>query len=265
MSIPTIVNFTANDKGTATLTRAMPRVDANTEGTHQWDIDLVAGVDEAGADHVAPALPQVGEYLARARDGQGSAQITIKPTSRDLRLTLHTSDGTEVAKDVAAEIRHLRMHLTEKAQNYVARLRLHGLEPAVGAALVSSLGKPLQVTAEPTQQALDFDGVPLGSLVTARTENGTDVFGLLLKRTTAGLVVDNFGVLYTVSRVNAAITLADGWPPFAEGYEDNANRAGTTPDWRDLVTALAAVGDGTTLDQAVVDNALGIPPEAVNG
>ena len=99
----TAVNYTINDTGVATLTHAMPKVDATTEGAQQWDLDLASGVVESDAEHVAPALPQVGEYLARARDGRGSAQLTVKPTDRDVRVSLHTSDGDAVLLNVAAE------------------------------------------------------------------------------------------------------------------------------------------------------------------
>ena len=105
----TIVNFSATDHGTGTLAKAVPRVDPNTEGTQQWDIDFVFGVDEVQARHVEPALPSSSSYLATARDGKGSATITIKPTQRDIRLSLSTTDGESdtVMDDVAAEIRQI--------------------------------------------------------------------------------------------------------------------------------------------------------------
>ena len=62
----TIMNFATADQGIGTLAKAVPRVDPNTDGTQQWDIDAVFGVDEVQADHVAGALPGAGEHLARA-------------------------------------------------------------------------------------------------------------------------------------------------------------------------------------------------------
>lgn len=262
----TAVNYTTADTGTATLTRAVPRVDATTQGTQQWDLDLTSGVVEADAEHVAPALPQVTEYLARARDGQGSAQVTVKPTQRDLRLQLYDSDGGAVLLEASAEIRHLRMHLTEKAQTYTARLRVYGLTPEQGAALVRQLGQPLQVHAAPLQQAFEFDGPALGSLVTG-DNSGEDVYGILTRRTDAGLVIDNFGLVHTVPTTKAAIVLAEGWEAKAEQYAQAVRDGGGAPTWRSVIAALAAVGDGTTLDDAVVEQALAyhLPPEAGAG
>jgi hypothetical protein len=264
----TAVDYTRNDTGTATLARAVPKVDTNTEGTQQWDLDLVSGVAEDDAQHVAPALPQVGEYLARARDGKGSAQITIKPTTRDVRVNLHATDeeGSAVLLEASAEIRHLRMHLTEKAQRYVARLRVYGLTPEQGAALVRNLGQPLRVHVSQAQQEFQFEGPALGSLVGGEHQ-GNKVFGILQQRTDAGLVIDDFGVVYTVPKVESAIELSDGWQEYARQYGKDVRDAGRDPTWRDLILALGSVGDGATLDAEVVAWAVEqhLPPEAGSG
>lgn len=257
-----IVNFAAADNGTGSLVRAVPKVDPNSEGAHQWDIDLVFGVDEEAAEHVAGGLPGVNDHLASAKDGQGSAQITIKPTTRDIRLTLMRGDLI-VAEDVAAEIRHLRMHLTKKAQNYVARLRLHGIPNEVSAQLVAALGKPVQVHVTPSQLSMDF-AAKLGQVVSANVD-GEDIFGVLRKRTKDGMVIDNFGLIHTVDKITAAIQLEGDWELAAKVYAKSVKNAGGAPTWRDLISALAEVGDGATVTSAVVGHALkqyDLPAEA---
>ena len=115
-----------------------------------------------------------------------------------------------------------------------------------------------------SQQSLEFAGPVLGSLVTATGPDGSDVFGILHRRTDDGVVIDNFGLVHTATEIKAAITLADGWQAMAEQYGQAVRDGDGVPGWRNLIVALAAVGDGITLDAAVVDQALAyhLPPEA---
>jgi hypothetical protein len=74
-------------------------------------------------------------------------------------------------------------------------------------------------------------------------------------------------VLYTIQSTKAAITLAEGWEDQSQKYAALVNEGEGAPTWRSLIAALAAVGDGTTLDDAVVEQALvyHLPPEAGSG
>jgi len=266
----TIVNFTVADKGIGTLARAVPRVDPNSEGAQQWDVDAVFGVDEVQADHVDGALPQAGEYLARARDGKASATITIKPSQRDVRLTMRTTgdDPQPVLQDTAAEIRHLKLALTEKAQAYTARLRLYGLTPDQGAALLRCLGKPVELQVEPLQLDMDFGtDAPLGAVVSGH-DGMDDVFGVLKQKRGAQYVLDDFGVLHTIGGITAALDLGDGAAPQAATFAQRVRDNGGDPSWRTLVAAMGAAG-ADSLTDAVIDHAVSmhLPPEAgvVNG
>lgn len=250
----TIVDFTAVDAGKATLTRAVPKADATTEGTIQWDIDLVSGVDEVQAGHMAGPMPNAMELYARARDGKASATVTIRPTARDIRLTLVGDDG-DVLKDVRAEIRHLKMTLTEKAQVSVARLRLFGLTTEQSAGLLAYLGKPMGVASVPIQQSFDFATVEIGSVVTAN-DGINDLYGVLTQRHDDHLVIDDFGVLHTVTALNAVVVLADGWQDHAGTYQNAVDEVKGAPSWRYLMSALAEVGVDNTLDEAVTTKAL---------
>jgi hypothetical protein len=259
----TIVDFTATDQGTGTLARAVPRVDPAADGAQQWDIDLVFAVDEVQADHVEGALPQAGEYLARARDGKGSATITIKPTDRDVRLTLRDTDGEVVLEDVAAEVRQIKMALTEKAQAYTARLRLYGMRPDQGAQLLAYLGGALQLHTQPAQLSMDFGtDAPLGALVTG-SDGMEDVFGVLYQKRGESYVIDDFGVLHTVGELTASIPLGPDGQDVAQRYADQVRADDGSPTWRDLVAAMAATGCDRMTDE-VVEHALHLrlPPEA---
>jgi hypothetical protein len=261
----TIVNFTVADSGTGTLARAVPRVDPNTEGTHQWDIDAVFFVDEVQAAHVDGALPQASEYLARARDKKGSATITIKPAQRDVRLSLTTTttdDPQLVLGDVAAEIRHIKLAVTEKAQAYTARLRLYGLTPDQGAGLLACLGQPVEFQVQPAQLSLDLgDSAPLGAVVSG-SDGANDVFGVLQQRRGEQYIVDDFGVLHTVGAINAALDLGDIDLGVADRYAQQVRDAGGAPSWRALVAAMGATGLHTLDDEVMLAAvAMHLPPE----
>ena len=133
---------------------------------------------------------------------------------------------------------------------------------AVSSSLLAALGENVAIQASPAQQSFEFDSTAIGTLVSA-TVDGVDVFGILRKETAKGMVIDNFGLLHTATKINAAIQLDGDWELGAKVYAKGM--AGGVPTWRDLIEALAHVGDGTTLDRAVVDYALdqyGLPEEA---
>ena len=68
-------------------------------------------------------MPKAAEHLARARSGKAATTITIKPGDRDVLLTLQDGLGDPVLLAVPAEVRQVRLTLTDKAQAYVARVR----------------------------------------------------------------------------------------------------------------------------------------------
>lgn len=261
-----IVNFAAKDSGIGSLAKAVPRVDPNTEGTQQWDIDIAFGVDEVQAKHVEPALPSSSSYLATARDGKGSATITIKPTQRDIRLTLASTDGDSdvLMDDVAAEIRQIKLTLTEKAQSYVARLRVYGLSPESGARVLSHLGKPVTLYVDQIQLELDYGiSAPIGSVVTG--SNGMeDVYGILAQKRGDQFIIDDFGVLHTVDAINASIMISASDLSKAETeYANSTRMQGFAPSWKHLMNGLGVHGVDDGITDAVIAFAIEwhLPPE----
>jgi len=241
------------------------------EGAQQWDIDFSFGIDEVQAEHVGAALPSSTAYLASARDGKGSASITVKPTQRDIRLTLSTTDGESdtIVDDVAAEIRQVKFMVTEKAQSYVAKIRIYGLTPEDGAMILANLGNPVSVFVDQMQIEMEFDGAPIGAVVTG--SNGLeDVYGVLTQKRGDKYVIDDFGLLHTVDSVGASINLGPADIARAlSDYADVSRGQGMTPSWKYIIQALGVCGIDDGVSDEVIKNAFGwqLPPEAgtVNG
>lgn len=236
----TIIDFTREDHGTGTLTRAVPRVDSQIPGTQEWDLDIMfTVVDDLQTEHVHGVLPSATEYLTRAMEGRGGTTITVKPSQRDIRLTLTTQDGQVVLSDVHTEVRHIRLSVTEKVQVYVSRVRLPALTPEQGAAILGVLGTEVTLFVTQDQIALDFgNGAELGSLVCGVTGDVSQ-FGILRQKRGTLFMVEDFGVIHTVDRVTAALSITQESLDRAEQCADQIRQMGGTPSWADFVDGMA--------------------------
>lgn len=232
-----IVDFRQADTGMGVLTRLVPKVDPGVEDSLQWDLDLTFEVDDGAAAHVEGLVPAGAEYLGRALDGQGSATVTVQPAARDVYIVLTDDAGAEYVQ-AAAEVRFVKLRVTERAQSYVARLRLFALHPNQSTSLTAALGKRVAVTVEPAQQSLDLMTRPAEGDVVTGSSGGDEVCGTYRRLADGREVLDDFGVVYPLEHVVSfmPVDIEDG---ALTAYEDAAKAAGLMPRWADLIVALA--------------------------
>jgi hypothetical protein len=258
-----IVDFTREDRGTGDLVRAVPRVDPLDSTRQAWDLDIAFTVDDGEAEQVEGVVPQVGEHLARARSGKAATSITIKPGDRDVLLTLQDGLGDPVLLAVPAEVRQVRLTLTDKAQAYVARVRVQGLNPEQGAGLLAMLGGAVGVYVQPAQMELTFDEPAKLGTVVSGSDGHKDVFGLLVNRKGDSYVIEDFDVLHTVPHLSANIDLDEREHEHVAAYVAEVRAMNAAPSWRCIVQALAEDGGGrVTAKVAKLAASYHLPPEA---
>ena len=272
-----IVDFTVAGEGLARLTKLTPRVDPGTEERRMWDIDLVAVLDNEGAAVLQSGIPHAQDYLSRATSKIASAVIKVKPVAKEIGLTLQSNKGVMVLDKVAGEIRSLQLNLTDRAQGYTARIRIHALDRKQSADLLMVQGKTVAVTVDPRQQPLPLErGARVGDVVSARLADGNDVYGLYRGERDGGHLVDDFGVLYPAEEIISSLVIEDEGGVLAAQYGEEASDNGT-PTWRNIVVALSkAFARGApgirkanntwVLTEQVVDDAiaLGLPDGGVD-
>lgn len=258
-----IVDFTREDRGTGDLVRALPRVDPLDDTRQAWDLDLAFAVDDGEAEQVEGVVPQVSEHLARARSGRAATSITIKPGDRDVLLTLQDGLGDPVLLAVPAEVRQVRLTLTDKAQQYIARVRVQGLTPEQGAGLLGILGGSVGVYVQPAQMEFTFDESAKIGTVVSGSDGHKDVFGLLVNRKGDSYIVEDFDVLHTVQHLSANLDLDEREHEHVAEYAKQVREQGGSPSWRQIVQALAVDGSGrVTAAVASLAASYHLPPEA---
>jgi hypothetical protein len=282
MKNTSIVDFARQDDGAAQLIRAVPKVDAESENTLLWDIDLAFGLSSPDdAEYLDATIPSTGELQGRAKEGLGSAVVTVKPTADTIKITMNTENGRVFLDGVSAEVRHLQVRTTERVQTYLARLRLRAVKATDSVGLLEALGKKIGVVVEPRQADLPFNKTgdspdpEIGSVVAGKIGD-EDVFGIFTGKKGDKYTLVDFGIVRRADSIVSAVKVEgadDKENALLKDYENHAKELGSAPTWANLVVALGQqVGKGKgkkkvtgwTLSQDVVNAAIDmhLPEEA---
>lgn len=276
MAEANIVKFIQRSDGSGQLVRLAVKVDAEAEGTLLWDADFAFHLGSDEADELGLAIPAAREHRARATDGQGSTVIKFRPAQDAIRLSMTSPDGEQVLDGVSAKVRHLELRVTEKVQVFLARVRLQAQPAEAAGALCACLGRVVGIVADPQQQELAFGrpaAPPVGAVVCAMAHD-EQVFGLFRGERGDALLIDDFGVMHSASRIVSSMRVVDAEGEEVMRYAARCREIGVRPSWRDLVLALGRfIGDsvasggevgGWHVTRDVVDSAtaqMHLPPE----
>lgn len=274
------INWTGNGGGVGLVTAIKPRRKAGQDGMLDWELDIVVALgDRVAAESLETSLPQLVTYYGRAVDAESSADLKIRPSSKDIHVTLETKDLR--LQDVGAEIRFIKARLTENAQVQAAKITLKNVKLSLSEDICTMLGENVEVTVQQDQGELLLlpNALPdVGQLVSGLDSGGKTRIGLVLRAEAGAIQIEDFRDLHVIKSVVTSTEVMSqddsDIDELLSRYSDSMEDLGGVASWDHLMTVvMQAVAEGLVnpptantlyMSEDVVGLALAAP-EASNG
>lgn len=239
--------WTQNATGVALLVKAVPKVagDGRT-----WEVDFWVDLNaKANADQLSGNFPAVGSYYDAAVNEIAAADLKIKPLAgQNCHVTLKRADGTVVVEDQPAEIRFMKLRANTNVRGQFAKVRLLNCQIDQSNDIVGAIGERVAVNVTQDQGTLFIptaDEPEVGMVVTGVDKAGNTIAGRMTRKDDAGVIVDDFGVLYTLAGVSTAVTVEScddsTVADLMASYQEAVNSMEDQPSWSRLIEAVGVV------------------------